>query len=164
MFTEWSLWWNIVSGSLTFLETCPHPQESNERYGRKCWQKMLTIFLSYEGVGPRKPIRGRLTCTMLDIMMLSILKWSPMSPGPASCIRCTNNKALSYHAFIPSKWRHHPSCCTTSEPRNHPGHSLFHSPSITNLPISLVHFSSMASNSLHLLCSKLPSPFGRLFQ
>lgn len=60
--------------------------------------------------------------------------------------------------LILSRWHHHPSCCANSEPNGHPGHS----PSITNLPINLVHFSSMVSNSFHLLCSKPPLPLGRI--
>lgn len=62
--------------------------------------------------------------------MLSILKWSPRSRGPTSW---THHSPLVW-CLIPSKWHHHPSCCAHSEPRSHPGHSLFHSVPITHLP------------------------------
>lgn len=81
-------------------------------------QKMLlTITQGSGGRGPQKPIHG-----------LSILKWSPRSPGPVSWVRCTNDKAVLHHwGLILRAWHRHPSYCANSEPRSHPGHSLFHS-------------------------------------
>lgn len=78
---------------------------------------LLTITLSSGGRGPQKPIHG-----------LSILKWSPRSPGPVSWVRCTNVKAVLHHwGLVLRAWHCHPSYCANSEPRSHPGHSLFHS-------------------------------------
>lgn len=77
---------------------------------------LLTITLSSGGRGPPKPIHR-----------LSILKWSPRSPGPVSWVRCTNVKAVLHHwGLILRAWHRHPSYCANSEPRSHPGHSLFH--------------------------------------
>lgn len=120
---------------------------------------LLITFLSYRGVGPRKPIRGPQLKTYnarhddaINSEMKSKVNWSSLMNQVYK-----HQSPLVSHLIL-SGWHHHPSCCANSEPNSHPGHS----PSITNLPINLVHFSSMVSNSFHLLCTTPPLPLGRI--